>query len=248
MNCRTICIGDVHACRDELADLLDKLQITSSDSIYFVGDLSDKGPNLKGCLDIVLSLPNACSCRGNHDDKFRRFQYHETRRKQKGIANPMTSVCPEDVEQYNQLDEVQSAWLANLPVSIDIPKHNAIVVHGGLLPGKSIKTQINKHAGEVMRLRYVNEDGDFVGLMNGPDQPANTLLWSEVYDGPCNVIYGHISHSLEQPRIDKRADGIECIGLDTGCVTGGRLTAYILETKEIVQVQARKKYAEPWKL
>lgn len=71
--------------------------------------------------------------------------------------------------------------------------------------------------------------------------PPNTLLWTEAYNGPYNVVYGHITHSFENPRIDFiERNKVECVGIDTGCVTGGRLTAYILEDKSFVQVAAEK--------
>lgn len=34
------------------------------------------------------------------------------------------------------------------------------------------------------------------------------------------------------------------IGLDSGCVYGGELSAYILETAEIIQVSAKQAYQE----
>lgn len=35
------------------------------------------------------------------------------------------------------------------------------------------------------------------------------------------------------------------IGLDSGCVYGDQLSAYILESSELVQVQARGAYVKP---
>lgn len=35
------------------------------------------------------------------------------------------------------------------------------------------------------------------------------------------------------------------IGLDSRCVYGGQLSAYVLETSEILQVQAKQVYEEP---
>ena len=39
-------------------------------------------------------------------------------------------------------------------------------------------------------------------------------------------------------------DGFECVGIDTGCCFGGRLTAMLLEERAFVQVQARRAYAK----
>jgi hypothetical protein len=52
------------------------------------------------------------------------------------------------------------------------------------------------------------------------------------------VIYGHT------PRPD--VSWLKwSLGIDTGCVLGGSLTACILPEKRIVQVKARAKYYEP---
>jgi bis(5'-nucleosyl)-tetraphosphatase (symmetrical) len=56
------------------------------------------------------------------------------------------------------------------------------------------------------------------------------------------VIHGHNVNSLESPLIEEPAPGAFCYGLDTGCCFGGRLSALILETKEIVQVPAKRIY------
>jgi bis(5'-nucleosyl)-tetraphosphatase (symmetrical) len=42
---RTIIIGDVHGCLDELKALINQLELTPSDRLFFIGDLINKGPN-----------------------------------------------------------------------------------------------------------------------------------------------------------------------------------------------------------
>jgi diadenosine tetraphosphatase ApaH/serine/threonine PP2A family protein phosphatase len=59
--------------------------------------------------------------------------------------------------------------------------------------------------------------------------------WYDVYDGEKIVLFGH--WPSQEPRRGKKA-----IGLDTGCVYGGQLSAYIVETGELTSVPARKVY------
>jgi diadenosine tetraphosphatase ApaH/serine/threonine PP2A family protein phosphatase len=58
--------------------------------------------------------------------------------------------------------------------------------------------------------------------------------WYHVYDGEKVVLFGH--WPAPEPRRGKKA-----IGLDTGCVYGYNLTAYIIETEEFV-TRARRAY------
>ena len=64
------------------------------------------------------------------------------------------------------------------------------------------------------------------------------VAWYDVYRGEKIVLFGH--WPAPEPRRAERA-----IGLDTGCVYGGRLTAYIIESDEFVGVPAHHVYDPP---
>jgi diadenosine tetraphosphatase ApaH/serine/threonine PP2A family protein phosphatase len=70
----------------------------------------------------------------------------------------------------------------------------------------------------------------------GPDRTSREgTPWYEVYDGEKVVLFGH--WPAPKPR-----RGPKAIGLDTGCVYGRRLTAYIIETGKLESVPARRVY------
>jgi hypothetical protein len=71
--------------------------------------------------------------------------------------------------------------------------------------------------------------------VKGKDGPAESRPWWEFYQGPPVVIFGH--SVLPAPLVTEWA-----IGLDTGCVYGGHLTALVLPERKIVQVPARAVY------
>ncbi|MCX7809248.1 MAG: metallophosphoesterase, partial [Deltaproteobacteria bacterium] len=63
---RTLFVGDVHGCREELELLLEKAGFSSGDRLVFVGDLVNKGPDPKGVVQLARKL-GALSVLGNHD-------------------------------------------------------------------------------------------------------------------------------------------------------------------------------------
>lgn len=60
-------VSDLHGCYDKYIKLLERLNMTSDDSLYILGDLVDRGSDgIKILLDLI-KRDNIFSCRGNHD-------------------------------------------------------------------------------------------------------------------------------------------------------------------------------------
>lgn len=73
----TIAIGDVHGNLAALSDLLDQVrhELTASDTVVFLGDYIDRGPDSKGCVDAILRFKEEVSADvvcllGNHEEWF----------------------------------------------------------------------------------------------------------------------------------------------------------------------------------
>jgi hypothetical protein len=81
-----------------------------------------------------------------------------------------------------------------------------------------------------MNLRSVRADGV------GSKRPDDGALWGTLWHGPELVLFGHhASAGLQEHPF--------AIGLDTGCVYGGALSACILPERRIVSVPAKRPYA-----
>jgi hypothetical protein len=64
-------IGDIHGMLRPLEALLREIdRHDRAPRLSFAGDYIDRGPDSRGVVDLVLSLPNARCVRGNHDDLF----------------------------------------------------------------------------------------------------------------------------------------------------------------------------------
>jgi hypothetical protein len=212
MAARTIVVGDIHGCYDELLDLLAAVEFAAGDRLVSVGDLITKGPQNRAVLDRFMSDPQFEAVIGNHDLALRR-RWNGEKFKLKDSQKPTNKELKKDKEKY-------VAYLNTLPFMIDLGTH--LVVHAGLRPGVQIHSQSTDDLTELRCL--------------GPDRTARDgTPWYEVYDGDKTVLFGH--WPSDEPRRGKKA-----LGLDTGCVYGKHLTAYILETDEIKTVPARRRY------
>ena len=102
------------------------------------------------------------------------------------------------------------AWIEGRPVAISWPgvddRPGALVVHGGVDP----RTPLDEHTiDDLGKARSLVPGGSY------GDRP----YWWERYDGPDRVFFGHtvLARPVDRPF---------AVGLDTGYVYGGELTAY----------------------
>ena len=210
---RTIVIGDLHGCFDELTDLLDLINLRKGDRVVAVGDLIVKGPKNREVLDLFIQDKRFSSVIGNHDRKLRQHW--------RGEPTRLTKEQKETLVQLDVQRERYSDYLRSLPFTIDLGSH--LVVHAGVRPGVTLRRQMTSDLTEIR-------------TMGANPSSRRGVPWYTVYRGRKIVLFGH--WPAKAPRIAARA-----IGLDTACVYGGRLTAFIVESNQFVSVPARRSYA-----
>lgn len=215
---RIIVIGDVHGCYAELLDLLDKLEPAKDDRLIFLGDLVNRGPDSHGVVSLVRSLPNTVCLMGNHELRLLRYRDERDPKILKDY----------DWETVRQLDEQDWRYIQDLPNTQNLPDIQTVCVHGGFLP--SIPW-FRQGAEIVTRIQVIDADGKPRKRTEAPQG----RYWADEWEGPPFVVYGH----TPRPDVYRRPWSL---GLDTGCVYGGFLTAAILPEREIVQVAAHSKY------
>lgn len=229
---RTIAIGDVHGYLGELRDLLDKLALSSDDRLVFLGDLIDRGPDSPGVVKLVRELGAHCIM-GNHEEKMLRYLAHEQRSVDvPGYHNPMEHPGEKRLSEWKSLSKEDLEFLRSCPF-FSYPLSGWVAVHGGVLPGSPIESQ---RKDQIVRLRWVDDEGRYVGAKGREIiAPPGTRPWSEAYDGKLSVVCGHVVHGRDKPRVDKNTHGAEVWSIDTGCGYQGKLSALVLETREVIQ-------------
>jgi serine/threonine protein phosphatase 1 len=211
---RTIVVGDIHGCYDELMELVEKVDLGKDDRVVSVGDLITKGPKSREVLELFMTDARFTTVIGNHDLALRR--------KWNGEEIELKAAQKETHKELRAEKEAYASFFNRLPFTIDLDTH--LVVHAGLRPNVELYSQTTD---DMVLIRTL-----------GPDRESDEgTPWYHVYYGEKIVLFGH--WPAPEPRRGKQA-----IGLDTGCVYGYNLTAYIIETDEFVTVKAKKAYDE----
>ena len=214
MKSRTIVVGDIHGCYDELMGLVEKVDLGKDDRVVSVGDLITKGPKNREVLELFMTDPRFSTVIGNHDLALRR--------KWNGEDIELKPAQKEAHRELRSEKEAYASFFNRLPFTIDLGTH--LVVHAGLRPNVELYSQTT---GDMTRIR----------TLGGDRESDEGTPWYHVYYEEKIVLFGH--WPAPEPRRGKKA-----IGLDTGCVYGYNLTAYIIETDEFVTVKAKRPYDE----
>lgn len=215
---RLIAVGDIHGCANEFACLIDKLALTRHDRLILLGDLVNRGPDSAGVIALARKHAHRALL-GNHE--LRLLNYRRT-------GDP-THLKRSDFDTLEQLSDRDWRYLAQMPLTYHAPEFDTLLVHGGFLPFRPWRGQ---PARVVTRIQVVGPDGEPHKAADYPDSPH----WSEFWNAPPFVIYGHTPRATPARRRWS-------LGIDTGCVKGGPLTACVLPGREVVQVGAAESAA-----
>lgn len=214
MTGRRIVLGDIHGCYDELMELLEKIGIGDDDRVFSVGDLITKGPKSKEVLELFMTDARFSTVIGNHDLALRRKWNGEN-----------VDLKPAQKETHKELrgeKDSYASFFNRMPFMIDLGAH--LIVHAGVRPNVELYSQTTS---DMTLIRTLGAD---------PESDEGTP-WYHVYHGEKTILFGH--WPAPEPRRGRKA-----IGLDTGCVYGYNLTAYIIEDDDFVTVKAKKAYDE----
>jgi serine/threonine protein phosphatase 1 len=220
-------IGDIHGELGKLERLLDQLALTAADRLVFLGDYVDRGPESAGVVSRLIALSRDVECTfllGNHESMFLDFLGWRGAAYFGGDAFLMNG-GDRTLASYGFFGERAQAKGFDLPPA---------------------------HAAFYRGLRLYHQEGDYLfvhaglgprGLESG--DPAYALRVSRPEDLLWNRSTGDLPHTLgltviygHTPSRDfsVRRNEPFSIGIDTGAVYGGPLSAIRLPDETVVQV------------
>lgn len=207
-------IGDIHGCLEKLKTMMNRLDIDDgNDTLVFIGDYIDRGPDPKGVVDFILqlktSLKHVVCLLGNHEQTFLNYYRHGKDAELFYLNGGETTM-----ESYGMVETPEGKKI-NVPEShlefFDslLPYYETddyIFVHAGIRPGVPMNKQ------NIEELTWIRHE--FIRY---------------TYDFGKIVIFGHTP--MPEPMIEYNK-----IGIDTGAAYGGELTCLVLPDTEIIQV------------
>ena len=237
----TYVIADIHGCYNEYIELLDKIGFSEDDTLYILGDAMDRGPSSLSVMQDLMKRSNVYYILGNHDTMFLEVIRRLMVDLNEENANALTSEDylayydyiqnggDETLRQFRRLTPSQQAdicdYLECAPV-YETVEHNGnlyVLTHAG----------IDNFDPEKELDEY--DPSDF--LWNRPDYgkkyfPGNRIFLVTghtptplIRDDKCPLVYTEHNH----------------IALDCGCVFGGNLAAYCIETSEVTYIGFQKR-------
>ncbi len=218
MNPRILAIGDIHGCLTALDTLLDFIELKPEDTLIFLGDYVDRGPDSRGVLNRLIELsarPNTIFLRGNHDlwmERAREDRQWFTSWLSRGVGGLET------LGSYGSFAEIPpSHWEFLDKLAEYYETETEIFVHGAV-------------------------DAD----LELAEQHQQTLLWERVDDQAPHfsgkrVICGHTSQQNGVP-----LDISHAVCIDTFCCGGGWLSALDVAANRVWQANEAGQTREGW--
>jgi len=217
-------IGDIHGCVDELCRLIGALPLASGDSLVFLGDYIDRGPDSAGVVSYLIALQselrevNFVFLKGNHEDMFLSYlglagQHGDMFLINGGKATLASYGLAEAVAVERALTAIPENHLVFYKgLQKFYVMDSFLCVHAGIHPQKSLAEQTEE---ELFWIR-------------------NAFIYSP-HRLPYTVLFGH----TPQPTV--LYDLPYKIGLDTGLVYGNMLTCLEVDEKVLYQINRGRK-------
>ncbi len=216
-------VGDVHGMKAQLVELIAQLELKAEDRLVFIGDYLDRGPDPKGVVDYLIELSGRHRCTflmGNHEAMFLSFL---------GWDGP--SYFGAEAFLHNGGDTtLQSYDYFDAGDAFELPKEHE-EFYRGLKLWHIDGEYLFVHAGLTRQSLQLSD----VEYALSREKPRDLLWQRSTIDLPhslgVTIVFGH----TPMPDLSVRWNLPYSIGIDTGAVYGGTLTALRLPDESVFQ-------------
>ncbi len=252
-------IGDLQGCNATLGQLLEDISFSpSTDCLYFLGDLINRGPDNVGVIKRMMSLEGSAKCiLGNHDLHFLAVE--------KDLRPLKNGDTVQDILHHEDRS-IMVQWLREQPLALQV--QGLILVHAGVHPSwnRELTLQLAQEVQSALRApdyveflmgMYGNDTQPWSPHLRGMERmrfTVNVLTRMRFCDGEGRLDF------LAKSSIGSQSEGFfpwfdapqrnpsqgpiafghwssvgglhrsDVICLDTGCVWGRTLSAFQLPT------------------
>jgi bis(5'-nucleosyl)-tetraphosphatase (symmetrical) len=261
-------IGDVQGCDAELGALLSALKFSAErDSVWFVGDLVNRGPDSLKVLRRIRAMGDAATViLGNHDLHLLAVAYGGARLRDDDTLSAVLTAPDRDL---------LLEWLSSRPLLHEDPNLNVCMVHAGLAPqwdlalarecAHELERALRRDPKKLFDRLYGDQPDRWDDALEGEERLrfiANCLTRLRYLDAegrlalrakgsPKKAQTKALIPWFDAPDARWRGSRIvfghwstlgffsnaDVTGLDTGCVWGDRLTALRLDVPDAQPVQ-----------
>lgn len=230
-------VSDIHGCYDKYVQLLDRIKLKATDTLYVLGDVIDRGPDgLKILLDMALH-PNIVPLVGNHEYAamtclpwlLEELTEDNTEPdvllwRLKSLQGWMADGGDKTVKEFRRLSPEARRDVLDILSELTVYEEaeaggrEFVLVHaglGGFSPGKAL---------DDYRLDEL--------ILSRPEPGQNYFKDKYLVFGHTPTPY-YTGVRLEDARIFRKD---KLIGIDCGCVSGGPLGCICLDTLEEIYV------------
>lgn len=250
----TYVIGDVQGCYSELMTLLDRLQFNEhADTLWFCGDLVNRGKTSLETLRFIQQLPNKITVLGNHDLHLLALAQHIRPQHPADTLNEILNAPDRDELLH---------WLAQQPLLHHDTNFNMTLVHAGIYPlwdlatakilAQEVETQLQGPlCATLLKDMYGQQPTLWQDNLTGIDRYRfiiNAFTRMRFLNSQAELVLSANGHPQDHAELipwfdfpQRKATGPVVFGhwsrlgqlnkhnkifcLDSGCVWGGKLTA-----------------------
>lgn len=229
---RTIGIGDIHGCYQELIHLIEFINPTRADTIVSLGDYIDRGSDSKAVLDTLIDLKSKCdlvALLGNHESMMREsFNTNHAYKDRLGAVKFwLKNGGSETLDSYMySSDDLLSPYFDESYIPDNIQAHLDFI--------------------NSMPLYYETQSHIFVHATPFPDlnmdeQDEIDLVWRRAGRIDAQYAYNHISGKTIVSGHTAQSSGLPLalseknIIIDSGCKWTGWLTALDINDDKYIQ-------------